>query len=251
MTKHFITIVGTGMLAAAVSCTSSQSKQAADEHSGEPQAEQEMTTKEENDGWEVLFDGKTTGGWHTYLQEKAGAGWKVEEGALAFDPSAENGGGDLVTDREFEDYELSLEWKISAGGNSGIIFNVHEDPKYTATYLTGPEMQVLDNKEAADNKLDNHLAGALYDMIDVGREVARPAGEWNEARIRMQDRHLTLWLNGTKTAEVTIGSDEWNELIAQSKFHDWKEFGTYEKGRIALQDHGNKVWYRNIKIKEL
>ncbi|HEY9561719.1 MAG TPA: DUF1080 domain-containing protein, partial [Anseongella sp.] len=144
-----------------------------------------------------------------------------------------------------------LEWKIAEGGNSGIIFNVHEDKEFGATYVTGPEMQVLDNEKAHDNKKDNHLAGSLYDMVDVGRDVAKPAGEWNHAIIRIKDGHLTLKLNGTETADVTIGSEEWKKLIAASKFKDWEHFGRYPKGRIALQDHGNQVWYRNIKIREL
>lgn len=198
----------------------------------------------------MLFDGKTTAGWHTYLKDKVGASWTVSDGALAFDPKGGEG-GDLVTDEEFENYELSLEWKIEEGGNSGIIFNVKEDPKFGATYVTGPEMQVLDNEKAHDNKIDSHLAGALYDMIPVGRDVANAAGEWNHARLRLKDAHLTLWLNGTKTADVTIGSDEWKKLIDNSKFKTWEHFGKYLKGRIALQDHGNKVWYRNIKIREL
>lgn len=216
-------------------------------------AAQELNTlskKEKKQGWKLLFDGQTTEGWHTYLKDKAGASWTVSEGALAFDPQGGEG-GDLVTDGEYENYELSLEWKIEEGGNSGIIFNVHEDPKFGATYITGPEMQVLDNEKAHDNKEDDHLAGSLYDMIPVGRDVAKPAGEWNHARVRLKDAHLTLWLNGTKTADVTIGSDQWNELIAASKFKTWEHFGKYLKGRIALQDHGNRVWYRNIKIREL
>lgn len=216
-------------------------------------AAQELNTlskKEKKQGWTLLFDGETTNGWHTYLKDEAGAAWTVSEGALAFDPEAGEG-GDLVTDGEYENYELSLEWKISEGGNSGIIFNVHEDPEYGATYVTGPEMQVLDNEKAHDNKEDDHLAGSLYDMVAVGRDVANPAGEWNQARLRLKDAQLTLWLNGTKTADVAIDSEEWKELLAASKFKDWEHFATYLKGRIALQDHGNKVWYRNIKIREL
>lgn len=209
-----------------------------------------LSKKEKKQGWTLLFDGKSTDGWHTYLKDEAGAGWTVSEGALVFDPAAGEG-GDLVTDKEYENYELSLEWKISEGGNSGIIFNVHEDPEFGATYVTGPEMQVLDNEKAHDNKEDDHLAGSLYDMIAVGRDVANPAGEWNHAEIRLKDGHLTLQLNGTKTADVTIGSDEWKELIAGSKFKDWEHFAGYMKGHIAFQDHGHKVSYRNIKIREL
>src|SRR5690606_36740082 len=124
----------------------------------------------------LLFDGQTTNGWHTYLKGKAGAAWTVSEDALAFNPEAVDRGerGDLVTDKEYENYELSLEWKISEGGNSGIIFNVREDKEFGATYVTGPEMQVLDNEKAHANKEDDHLSGSLYDLIAVGRDVAKP-----------------------------------------------------------------------------
>lgn len=210
-----------------------------------------LTSKEKKQGWELLFDGETTGGWHTYLKEEAGAAWTVSDGALMFKSGNKEGGGDLVTDKEYGNYELSLEWKISEGGNSGIIFNVHEDPEFRATYVTGPEMQVLDNEKAHDNKEDDHLAGSLYDMIAVGRDVTKPAGQWNQARLRLNQGQLTLWLNGTETADVKIGSEEWKELIAGSKFKDWEHFAEYTKGHIALQDHGHPVWYRNIKIREL
>jgi len=196
-----------------------------------------------------LFDGKTTTGWHTYLKTGAGA-WKVVDGALQLDPKAEQQ-GDLVTDAEYENYELTLEWNITKEGNSGIIFGVHEDPKFSETYVTGVEMQVLDNKDASDNKKANHLAGSLYDMKAPSKDVAKPAGEWNKVKLRKKDGHLTFWLNGTKIVETQIGSDEWKELIANSKFKTWTDFAAYPKGHIALQDHGHVVSFRNISIKQL
>jgi hypothetical protein len=212
-----------------------------------------LSGKEKKEGWKLLFDGKTTTGWHTYLKDSVGSAWKVQDGALVFSPSANTAGrGDLVTNEEFENYELSLEWKISDGGNSGIIFSVKEDPKFSATYLTGAEMQVLDNVNAKDNKKDNHLAGSLYDMLVIpGSSKPKAVGEWNLAKIQQKDRHLTLWLNGNKTAEVQIGSEEWKALIANSKFKTWADFAASAKGKIALQDHGNEVTYRNIKIRTL
>jgi hypothetical protein len=124
-----------------------------------------LTRREERQGWKLLFDGKTTQGWHTYLRDTVGSKWQVKNDALVFDTSKpRNGGGDIVTNEAFENFELHLEWKISKGGNSGIIFDIQEDPKYPATYVTGPEMQVLDNIDASDNKKQNHLAGCLYDL---------------------------------------------------------------------------------------
>ncbi|MGZ3871480.1 MAG: 3-keto-disaccharide hydrolase [Mucilaginibacter sp.] len=195
-----------------------------------------------------LFDGKTTQGWHAYLNTGPGA-WKVVDGALQLDPKAE-GQGDLVTDKEYENYELSLDWKIAEGGNSGIIFGVHEDSAFGATYLTGIEMQVLDDKGAEDNKKANHLAGSLYDM-KAPSHPAKPAGQWNSIKIRKLNGELTFWMNGKKTIETKIGGPEWEEMINNSKFKTMKAFATYPKGHIALQDHGAVVCYKNITIKEL
>jgi hypothetical protein len=195
-----------------------------------------------------LFDGKTTNGWHSYLKSGPGA-WSVVDGTLQLDPAAP-GQGDLVTDNEYENYDLKLEWKIAEGGNSGIIFGVHEDPSFDETYLTGIEMQVLDDAKAEDNKLATHRAGALYDMI-APSSPALPAGQWNKVEIKKLNGHLTFWLNGKKVVEVQIGSAEWNTLLAKSKFKTWKGFAEYPKGHIALQDHGAVVSFRNITIKEL
>jgi len=213
-----------------------------------------LSAKEKKNGWMLLFDGKTTNGWHTYLSSKVSPAWRVEDGALAFDPEAKKSGapgGDLVTNDEYENYELSIDWKISEGGNSGIIFSVHEDPKYSATFLTGPEMQVLDDDKHSDGKIVKHNAGDLYDLKKSVKRAAKPVGEWNVAKIVKKDGQLTLWLNGVKTVETTIGSAEWDTMMADSKFKDWEGFAKYPKGRIALQDHGNKVWYRNVKIRML
>ncbi len=196
----------------------------------------------------TLFDGKTTDGWHSYLKTGPGA-WKVVGGALQLDPKAE-GQGDLVTNKEYENYELSLAWKIAEGGNSGIIIGVHEDPAFGATYLTGIEMQVLDDVKAEDNKKPNHLAGSLYDM-EAPAHPAKPAGEWNNVTIRKLNGHLTFWLNGVKVIDTQIGSPEWNAMLNKSKFKTWKGYAAYPKGHIALQDHGAVVSFKDITIKEL
>lgn len=210
-----------------------------------------LTAKEKKAGWKLLFNGTNTEGWHTYLQKDASAAWKVQDGALALDQEAKkNGapGGDLVTNEEYENYELTMEWKISEGGNSGIIFGVHEDPQFKATYLTGPEMQVLDDAKHPDGKITKHNSGDLYDLKKSEKYAAKPVGEWNLVKIRKKDGKLTFWLNGVKTVETTMASEEWKALVAGSKFKNWKSFGEYAKGHIALQDHGNEVWYRNVKI---
>ena len=245
--KNFKKTVSIALVAAVVTACGSgqQTDETQDTSTTEPVAK--------NDAWTVLFDGQTTEGWHTYLKDTVSAAWVVKDGALTFNPDVPSEQrGDLVTNGEYENYELELEWQISSGGNSGIIFSVHEDPKFTATYNTGIEMQVLDNIDAGDNKIENHLAGSLYDMIG-GKEVSnpKPVGEWNQVRIRKNNGQITLWLNGTQTADVTIGTPEWEEVLSASKFKDWEGFAKYPKGKIALQDHGNVVAYRNIRIKEL
>ncbi|HWK05862.1 MAG TPA: DUF1080 domain-containing protein [Puia sp.] len=222
---------------------------------GMAQTPNTLTKKEEKEGWKLLFDGKTTQGWHTYLRDTVGSKWQVKDGAIIFDPSQpQSGGGDLVTNGEYENYELNLEWKISKGGNSGIIFDVQEDPKYSATYLTGPEMQVLDNIDAEDNKKQNHLAGCLYDMSgDATVSKPHPVGEWNQVRLIQNKGHLTFWLNGIKTYDGQIGSEEWNNMVANSKFKNkvFSDFAKVAKGRIALQQHPGSSEWRNIKIRPL
>ena len=210
-----------------------------------------LTQKEKAEGWVLLFDGKTTAGWHTYNKYGVSAGWKVVDGALVMDPSVK-GAGDIVTDNEYENYEFVTDWKISEGGNSGIIFDIKEDTAFHATYQTGAEMQVLDNVKAEDNKKENHLAGLLYDMSGTAAlSKPKPAGEWNQARIVQNNGHLQFYFNGVKTLDVQIGSDEWKALIANSKFKNWKNFMTSPKGKIAFQDHGHEVAFRNIKIRPL
>ena len=214
-----------------------------------------LTKKEKKEGWKLLFDGKTTKGWHTYLRDTVGSKWQVQDGVLVFDPSQpRSGGGDIVTNEIYENYELNLEWRISKGGNSGIIFDVQEDPKYDATYLTGPEMQVLDNIGADDNKKQNHLAGCLYDLAgDSSVSKPHPVGEWNQVRLVQNKGHLTFWLNGIMTFDGQIGSEDWNNRVAHSKFANpaFSAFAKVAKGKIALQQHPGSSGWRNIKIRQL
>jgi len=213
-----------------------------------------LTEKEKKSGWVLLFDGKTTNGWHTYNKNKVTNNWKVVDGALVMDPKAKTKeeAGDIVTNNEYEDFEFSTEWKISEEGNSGIIFNIKEDPKFPNTYNTGIEMQVLDNIKASDNKKENHLAGLLYDMSGTAAlSKPKPVGEWNEARIIQKNGHLTFYFNGIKTVDVQQGSAEWKEMINNSKFKTWPDFATSPKGKIAFQDHGHEVAFRNVKIRKL
>jgi hypothetical protein len=204
-------------------------------------------------GFKSIFDGQTTTGWHTYGKKTVGSGWKVEDGVLHFDPTAaKNGqGGDLVTDLEYTNFHLKLEWKVAANANSGILFYVKEDAKkYQNTYNTGLEMQVLDNDGHPDGKITKHRAGDLYDLIKSSSEPVKPVGEWNSVDIVCKYGKLTMLLNGVKVVETTLWDDNFKALVAGSKFASWEGFASFKTGRIALQDHGDNVWYRNIMIKE-
>lgn len=205
-------------------------------------------------GWNSLFDGKSKKGWHIYRGEATGESWQVEDGILMFVPINKPGvktGGDLTTDEEYENYHLSLEWKISEGGNSGIIFGVKEDSMFKKSYLTGMEMQVLDNNKHPDAKIVKHRAGDLYDLISSSKETVKAVGEWNKAEVISNNNSVQLILNGETVVSTTVGDENWDKLVAGSKFRSMKGFGTFRKGRIVLQDHGDKVWYRNIKLKQL
>ena len=201
-----------------------------------------------------LFDGKTTEGWHTYGKTTVGAAWKIEDGTLHFDPTAKekDQGGDIVTDKEYSNFHLKIDWKVAPKSNSGIIFYIHEDPKkYKNTYETGLEMQVLDNEGHPDGKIAKHRAGNLYDLIKSDMEPVKTVGEWNTAEIISKNGELSLILNGITVVKTTLWDDNWKALVAGSKFKAWKDFATFKTGKIALQDHGDNVWYRNIVIKEL
>ncbi|HUC81267.1 MAG TPA: DUF1080 domain-containing protein [Flavisolibacter sp.] len=212
------------------------------------------------EGFVSLFDGQSTKGWHTYGKTGVGKAWKAVDGTLFLDAASKKDwqtaeGGDIVSDEEFENFHLKLEWKISPKGNSGVIIYTKEDPQYQYMWQTGPEMQVLDNgTETApghpDAKITTHRAGDLYDLI-VAKEVVKPVGEWNAAEIVSNNGKLDFYLNGQHTLSTTMWDDAWRAMIAKSKFKDMTAFGTYKKGRIGLQDHGDNVWFRNIRIKRL
>jgi hypothetical protein len=221
------------------------------------QAQNTLTAKEQAEGWQLLFDGTTTQGWHKYGGASIGSAWKVQEGALWLDPSQKEGwqikgGGDIVTDESFTDFHLKLEWKIAQNGNSGIMFYIHEDStKYQWPWMTAPEMQVLDNQGHPDAKILSHRAGDLYDLVSCKQETVRAFDQWNQVEIVCKKGKLDLFLNQVNVVSVQLWGEEWKKMIAASKFRNMSGFGTFQEGRIGLQDHGDKVWYRNIKIKRL
>ncbi len=202
-----------------------------------------------------IFNGENLDGWKAYNSNDI-TQWSAEDGAVAFSPAEgeRSGTENIITEEEYTNFELSLEWKISEGGNSGIMWGVKEDKKFNEPYLTGPEIQILDNNAHPDAKNGlNRQAGALYDMAKPSRDVTKPAGEWNNLVLRIdhEENKGTVTMNGTKTTEFPLHGAEWDNMLENSKFSTWEDFGKYRTGHIALQDHGDKVWYRNIKIKEI
>lgn len=216
-----------------------------------------LSSKEKNDGWQLLFDGKTTDGWHTYGKQNATGRWKIGDGAIYLNIDAKGDDrGDLVTNDEFENFDLKMDWKISEKGNSGIIFYLQDDKsKYPNTYNTGMEMQVLDDGTPtrlghADAKIYTHRAGDLYDILASTSEE-NPLGEWNHVEIKSVNGKLDFYMNGKHTLSTNLWDANWNKMISISKFKDMPGFGTFKKGKISLQDHGDQVWYKNIRIKRL
>ncbi|MBJ2174966.1 DUF1080 domain-containing protein [Aureibaculum sp. A20] len=220
--------------------------------SNEVPKEETIKDSETKNDWITLFDGSSLDEWRGYLMDSVPSGWSIQDNTLAFTPG--NGEGqDIITKEKFKNFELSIDWKISEGGNSGIFWSVLED-KNAKIYESALEVQVLDNERHPDAKAGtSHQAGALYDLVSPTSNVVHPAGEWNTAVIKINHNtnEGSSTLNGTLVATFPLQGEKWDEMIANSKFKNWKNFGNTQNGFIGLQDHGNKVWFRNIKIKKL
>lgn len=215
----------------------------------------EKTVDSLNDeGWVTLFDGKSFDNWRGYLMDSMANGWTIEDGAMIFTPGV-NGRNNIITKKQYTNFILSLDWKIAEAGNSGIFWGIYEDPKYPEPYESGPEIQVLDNIGHPDGKVGGktHQAGALYDMIPPSADVCNPVGEWNHCMITIDynNNKGSVELNGTEIVTFPVQGEQWDTMVTNSKFKDWLEFGKHHTGYIGLQDHGSKVWFKNIKIKEL
>lgn len=223
----------------------------------EMEAEVEMaenTEATQDDEWTILFDGTSFDNWRGYLSEGMYDEWTIEDGVMAFTPS-EEGGKNIITKEKYTNFVLSLEWKASEVGNSGIFWSVYEDEKYGEAYETGPEIQVLDNERHPDSKVaeGTHKAGSLYDMIAYPPEFINPAGEWNLCvlEINHETNQGKVTMNGKESITFPVHGPDWDAMVANSKFKDWEGFGKYQTGHVGLQDHSDKVWFRNIKIKKL
>ena len=215
-----------------------------------------LTDKEKKEGWILLFDGKSITGWRQCNKTEMAKNWIIDDESMKVQrgstPGRGNGGDILFGDKKFSNFTLSIDWKIEKEGNSGIFYNIVEFPG-KPIYIAAPEIQVLDNWNAGDNRLANHLAGSLYDMLPALPSNAKPANEWNTIVITVNNGKVTHVQNGELVCEYELWSPQWDALVQKSKFKDWPEFvaGIAKEGYIGLQDHGYDCWFRNIKIKEL
>lgn len=206
--------------------------------------------------WISLFDGTTLQGWKRFNADEIGKMWKVEDGAIACysegGGEASEDGGALITVEHFDNFEFSLEWKISPGGNSGIMYHIVEGDKYRYAYETGPEYQLLDDSGWDGDLKADQITGANYDMYDApASKTLHPPGEWNTSRIVYDHGHVEHWLNGEKILEFEEGSEDWQERLAAGKWKEYPDWCKAKSGSIGLQDHGSPIWFRNIKVRRL
>ena len=210
-----------------------------------------LSEKEVNEGWQLLFDGKSTDQWHIYNKGDVASAWVVRNGELYCDPANESAKGDLITNKEFKNYELRFDWKLEKEGNSGVFVNVQEDINIPATWNSGPEYQLLEDSHPDYDK-PLKRAGCLYTFTPQLNFVnTKASGQWNTSKIIQQDGQLAFYLNDVQTAAIDLNSQKWKDMVKNSDFRAYEQFGAQANGRIALQDWSRGVSFRNIKIKEL
>ncbi|WP_206483040.1 DUF1080 domain-containing protein [Thalassotalea sp. G2M2-11] len=209
-------------------------------------ADNQLSAQEKSAGWQLLFNGEDMSQWRNFKSDTLNPQWRVLEGIMTL---SAKGGGDILTKKRYQNFELVLDWKIAKAGNSGIF--ILADELGGAIYSHAPEIQILDNERHSDNKIDSHLSGSIYDLLASPSTAHKPAGEWNRVRIKLNNKHLEVWQNGVSTTSIVIGSTSWNALVKNSKFATWQGFAEGNAGHIGLQDHGDQVWFKNLKIREL
>jgi hypothetical protein len=208
-----------------------------------------LSEREQKEGWKLLFDGKTTNGWHAYRGKDVPGVWKVADGTLFCSRKNGDHAGDIVTDDEYGSFELAFEWQVTPGANSGVMYRVTEGAG--EPWFTGPEYQILDNTKHPDGRKPKTCAASCYALYAPSEDKTKPVGEWNQSRIVINGPHVEHWLNGTKVVEYDFGSEDWKSRVGSSKFRKLEKFGKEPKGHIDLQFHGDEVHYRSIRIRPI
>jgi len=209
-----------------------------------------LSAREKEEGWILLFNGKNLEGWRGFKMDTVPDNWTVEDHCMVCLGKGSDMKGDIITTRKYQNFDLKLEWKISTAGNSGIFFHVVEDD-YLTTYATGPEYQLIDDLGYPEKLEDWQTTGANYAMDPPKNARIKPAGEWNTSEIIVHGPHVIHYLNGVKVVEYDLWTDEWKKKVQEGKWKNYPGYGLAKTGYIGLQDHGSKVWFRNMKIKGL
>src|SRR5450759_669508 len=239
------------MMAVIISCGKSKPKDAVALYAeiDKTAAPNTLTDKEKKNGWQLLFDGKTTAGWHGYNMKIFPDCWAIEDESLTMNSKGSQEDQDIITNKKYRDFVLSLEYKLTRAANSGIIFQIAEDPKYKFPYETGPEFQVIDHENWPDKLEDWQMNGANYAMYPPMAKPYKALGEWNQLFLMVRGNMVTQMLNGVVVVKYEKNSEEWMKLRNSGKWSDFPDYGKYDEGYISLQNHGTKVWYRSIKLK--
>jgi hypothetical protein len=253
MKKRMLQISVCSMIIALVSCGSPLKKDAISlyQELEENQEPNTLSKKEIRNNWKLLFDGKTTAGWHGFNLKEFPDCWAIEDGSFTMNSQGGGEDQDIITDQVYRDFALSVDYKLTKGANSGVLYQVSEDPKYKFPYETGPEFQVIDHENWPDKLEDWQINGANYAMYPPRSRPYKPLGEWNHLFLVVEGNHVTQILNGKVVVEYEKKSDEWMKLRNSGKWTDFPDWGKFDEGHLSLQNHGTKVWYRNIKLKEL
>ncbi len=212
-----------------------------------------LTRKEIKEGWVLLFDGANTDGWRGYNMDHLPSAWKATNGTLMSAGEGGDIGGDIITEKEYENFDFMLDWKLAAEGNSGILYHIVEGPELHSTYYSGPEYQIIDDIGFPGGVGPFNSTGADYAMTpaDTIMKILHPVGNWNSSRIVFDQGKVTHFLNGKKIVEFNAWSDDWNSKVESGKWKNYPNYGLAKTGYIGLQDHGSKIWFKNIKVREL
>ena len=244
------------VLVALIACSTGTKKSEQESVKKEVVTENTLNAQEKGNGWQLLFDGKTTNGWKNFNEENI-SGWIVEDGCLVGQGLGGDIGGDIVSVKEYSNFILKWDWKLGPNGNSGVMYHVVENQKYKAPYETGPEYQLIEDEDFRNSDGSQYMledwqkTAADYAMYLPNEQKKVNLREWNSSMIKFTEAKAEYWLNGEKVLEFVPWSEDWNTRRNSGKWDDYPDYGYAKTGKLCLQDHGSKIWFKNVKIKEL